>query len=466
MTRSGLPQAKIADVSIGEAGATQCPQLPLELWERIAQLMDTKDGIRASGACKALYNAELDTIRMRVTSQSAIVWLARHWFTSRVIDVCAEASNLSLKSVAEAIKLPEEVANHQHARFVPLEILRLRCNESLWCKKGSEPGGWKDCQCLQGILLLATRLKVLEVAVDSHEELIPLTATVETPALLALRHLIISTNDSTELVLKDMASLETLSLEYMGAQTAENNTILPASLKHLSVRGKCFARMVVPVGCSIDLFAGVFLASYLSRTWAEQCLRQVQRARVLQEFPAECEYPFLERFFRAATRVDTLHLFANSPTAEVPWRCVKSHKNSIDLSQLPKFKFPCLTALHVTAQDLRICIPAGLPLTKLCLDITYLLDISFEDVARTGTDITSVKIACDVLRSDCQLQLGQLVSAMQLRGLQSEMLFSPSKDGSCRRFRLKSLHVDQALVDWEERCQCKCCVECLGLIMQ
>ncbi|BDA47179.1 hypothetical protein COCOBI_10-0240 [Coccomyxa sp. Obi] len=109
------------------------PHLPEELWLRIANFLCTRDWVRASGACKALQQMQVEriTLHLRKTSATPPAML---WMASRLQAVGASAQPLPLSTVLSVkmgrpYKVIGEMENSNVGKHL-LEILQKAINLS------------------------------------------------------------------------------------------------------------------------------------------------------------------------------------------------------------------------------------------------------------------------------------------------------------------------------------------------
>lgn len=422
------------------------PHLPEDLWRYIANIMPLRDWVKASSTCKTLYELHpLETTVCTVsvagmwTSQSALLWLVRHWHACTHLKVDVEANSICMEG---DITLVQNAPRSPLGYVASLKTLRLYCS-FIYQSKDIEHA-WT--RWLENFLLLVApiSIKVLEI----QRRCLP-----SLPVMPHLKHLILHGYGCYRILetLMGLQTLETVKMEGVpGIFLISGSTIrFPPSLRRLYLHQISFTvPMYLPDGCTIKFSAMLY--------------------------PLQQALPQLDGLEK---RLESLTVLDSSIRGELcSWTCqslrlrlaglkrlnlyIQGDVSLVSDSHVPFWSYlPNLCDLDITGTQISLCIPAQCQLKRVCARAKRGLKLSFEDAGVTAANL----IAFDVRFSIRYLQPSDITSwkifteGLEGRGIG---LVKDKIDVGLLRWRMSHQHPDQ-LTGWEMACDCHCCWECL-----
>lgn len=81
------------------------PQLPDELWGRIADFLRTKEWVHISSTCRTFHRLQCRRLRLDVRSPDALAWTEKHWANARVLVLNFSAADLDWVLSPEVVRL-------------------------------------------------------------------------------------------------------------------------------------------------------------------------------------------------------------------------------------------------------------------------------------------------------------------------------------------------------------------------
>ena len=427
----------------------EVPQLPKDIWQRIARCMnsdtyDWKGGAAISSLCRATRDIQHDQDKISPTSLSELVWLVMHKPppTHLAIDFCEIDSEIHWDSPPS-----DRMAFKQRLRdvmFLDIAPCLRNMRELHVLDVHNE---WDDdtFAWLSTIMLTCGRVEVSSLEIDRFCVL---------PIMQQLNHLNIK-------VVKEVAATCSRSLQYMphletlrlighwiqGTEGAcmridalnlhQSRHLHALSLAYIVIGG-----LTVPDACAVDIEGD---AAELRRCWdlvrplcSSCCL-------VIPASEAEANVAFL--LGQACDRCSTLYLSGYRGKL-----CGPSEQR-LELAATLR----SLQVLDISCRSLRIRLGSCLSLRWLCMDVEQDIDVVLEDAKMLAGQLEAVLIRSTTWSVDMQTLMYQLAAHGKkcTCSIPSNDTVKPAR----KAWSYPSYDPDHYNMP---RCPCGCCHACLG----
>lgn len=395
------------------------PDLPEEIWQRIASFLTTKEWVATSGAHPISWHLQPEHIECTAlkpsSSLSALQWLLNHW-------QCAKSAHVELSGMGGSWKAAYAALwSKQATKPAPLQRLSYSCKLGCPCKHRAQWGDW-----ILQLLRRVPAVTMLELRTDFRPKI---------PRLSQLKHLILEgPYPKLGYAMKGLPCLETLFLSgslNADVQEFENKfsrILMPKSLKHLRMGCICLPPgLVLPKDCTLTMVSSgqdtyVTELGDLGYFWCatEKCSIHVRHAD---------------------------YVFGSTPVS------MFLKNEQVCLSAVP-YRYLC--SLSVEGDWVEVTLPAVESLQKVDIRAYEFLGLACEDVEVFAASIEALSVKC--CDFDCEDGvIERLKRSLAVRGKQ---LIDPGND--CQdedQMLMVPEHAD--LAGWETVCDCKCCGVCL-----
>lgn len=207
---------------MGSRRRRSCPQLPDDIWQRIASYLPSRAWVRVSRTCRTMHLVQPPQISLEVRSEADMSWVQKHW---------GQAQNITLTWPKEDV--PCTMA-HNAASLTALQALQVAMKDE-WNPANPMFMTW--------VLAKASSLRLLSLKKPTALAL---------PPIQNLRHLIMDSNEFPVTVctaIRQLRMLQTLRLGVLtqrrGPACAECAELDLTNLTHLSA--VALERAVLPL---------------------------------------------------------------------------------------------------------------------------------------------------------------------------------------------------------------------------